>query len=280
MSGPYEGSDEVTHPSPKRQRTMMDEGGVIDCAAVGVMKSEADGIKDPTNPLEHSDAQKKDLVCLEATTGVTLGGKIEVKWIIEDDVEDNEECSPSVHEKERQITEESIWWPASIVEADGDVQRKDGHRVWKLAYERRDEFAAEECRVIFLDAKSVEHIDLNVVMKYRREGQGDSDSVDSDEDPELTLEEIFNEMLASSEGQEGKDLEAEFSKWFSKLPCFTQQTMVLGFRRFADELKSYVSKKCADEGSGYCVTATDIQVFAEKMKLIQKEIQLNEEPPL
>ncbi|GIM03374.1 hypothetical protein Vretimale_8126 [Volvox reticuliferus] len=169
--------------------------------------------------------------------GVTVGGRVEVKWMVEPDGE------------EAYLR----WWGATIVGPSNqpDVERP-GAPVYELLYDNYGAFEQERNHVVFIGEHKLHQLGEAGELTWRREGDEWDDDCDEDEgsgDAEAEREEgirtegdvlysmaDLNRMV--QEDFAGQDLDELERQALQSLEPSKRIAVAAGFRDFTDDLRS------------------------------------------
>jgi len=188
---------------------------------------------------------------------LSVGARLEVKWVLEQD----------------NGAKELRWWGAKVVGRSAvAAETKDGQQVeetYDILYDAfGDEFPPETARVSFLENRvlydngCMAHDES--YLRWRLEGE-EVDSEEEDEEEgaegallaaEVTMAELHRELAADPESEE---MERQAMDELSALPADRQQHIAAGFRDMVDRVRDGLAAIAGQGGEDRAITRQDIE---------------------
>lgn len=202
-----------------------------------------------TDIAEKGQSEDQQAMEVEYKPQLSTGQHIEVKW---------------------QLTEESgaaatRWWRATVLHSVAE-----NPSVWCIRYDASEGFDPEDAEVKFLSKSQLQNTSDGEVLQWRLEGAmlSEDEDEEGEQEPLVLLKDLTDEQEALEREMGQSVEEAALQHIQAQMAPDQQQTVLAGFRHFADHFKSKLHElvRTNEDPENYVVTANDIQQIVHGLK--------------
>jgi len=197
---------------------------------------------------------------------VKEGSRIEIRWVIQNTLSDEENVVKTNSETKR-IKEEIVWWGATVTKRreEDNTATNSKNDVCDILYDARtEEFPAEAGKIVLMsEHECLDGDDPSMKFYWRKEGDSTfyvEDEGEDDVDEEMTMQDVLEyQTKIDGDTGDGDTLANASEKAFGTLPMDQQLRLATGFAQMKGKLMEKLREISERNGAGYTVTKDDME---------------------